>query len=161
MNMGVNMSVDISSQQLEEEKVRVFIGRAEAVSSATRRRKMAGAILLAIGAFLLIVSWVMTGLTMIYVVLGAVGAASFGLGGYYLLTEPALKVWLTLIDEVEQSLKTAATEEELRGKIQDAIRRHKDEPVLARRVTETLGRYQGEELRDRLKMLVTEYRKIG
>ena len=153
--------MNYSHQYLEEEKIRIFVERAEKISKKTRTRKMVGATLLAIGAFLLIVSWVLTGLTMMYVLLGAIGAALFGFGGYYLLTEPSIKVWLTLIDEVDNALKTTDAENELRKKLEDAITRHKDEPVLAGRIRDILERNQGEKLREKLSELIKEYRRIG
>lgn len=154
------MDLDLSDEQaLERERVSIALERSKEIRDRTKRRRVSGALLMSVAVFLLLISWVLVGINWIYVILGLIGAVFFGLGLYELVTEPTIRVWQTLIDEIELSLGSAAGEMELREELAGALERHKDEKVLSAQVIDILDKNQGAELRQRLEDLVEVYRR--
>ncbi|MDW8035674.1 MAG: hypothetical protein RMI85_04380 [Candidatus Korarchaeum sp.] len=147
--------------ELDREKVVTHSRRLDEISRSVRRRKALGSLLIAVGMFLVVATWVLLGLTITYVVIAFIGSSLFGLGAYYLLTEPPLRTWFTLSEELDMILSETEDPEELRNKVRDALKRHKDEPMLSQRVETILSNFKSEEIKKALKELISSYRRIG
>ena len=149
-------------ERIRSERVSKLVSRAEEVREAEKRRKLVGSVCLIVAVFLLLISWVIVGIGMLYAILGAIGSFFMGIGFYLLLTEPKFRPCSTLIDEIQMILlKHGDDWVKVRDETEEAVEEHKDEAFLASRVHSILSTNEGKGLIEALKNLVQEVRGAG
>jgi len=143
---------------LQMERKRVLLKRLEDIRETTRRYRVFGAALVAVGMFLTLLSWIVLGLGTTYLIVGAIGSALVGAGLYFLVVDPRLGEWVTLVDEVDEALSAGMTPSELRAAVEEAIARHPDEKVLGEALSRVLTTASDSSLQGDLEGVLRKYR---
>ncbi len=142
---------------IEEERKSMLLQRLEDLRKKKQRSQVFGAMLISLGVFFLVVSWVILGFTTTYLIIGGVGSVLIGAGLYLLVTEPTVGVRLTLADELESIVKPTTPAGEIKRLVEDAVARHPDEKTLGSVATKIVESSEGEEAREKIKELLRSY----